>query len=123
MVPRVGTHSILTFDGVDSLHPIANRSRTDRKHTCTLCLRVNRRGGARSWRSHATMCGGAGQVVSVPCSWRKGGAMKLIIAIIGPEKLAAVEAALHEQEACLMSVSHVMGDGRESGRTTIYRGT
>ena len=49
--------------------------------------------------------------------------MKLIIAIIGPEKLEAVEAALHEQEACLISVSHVMGDGRESGRTTIYRGT
>jgi nitrogen regulatory protein P-II 2 len=49
--------------------------------------------------------------------------MKLIIAIIRPEKLAAVQAALHEREACLISVSQVLGDGREPGRTGIYRGT
>ena len=48
--------------------------------------------------------------------------MKLIIAIIRPEKLAAVQAALTEQEACLMSFSEVQGDGKEPGRTGIYRG-
>jgi nitrogen regulatory protein PII len=37
--------------------------------------------------------------------------MKLIIAIIRPEKLAAVQAALREQEACLISVSQVQSDG------------
>ena len=49
--------------------------------------------------------------------------MKLIIAIIRPEHLAAVQAALLEQEACLMSFSEVQGDGHEPGRTGIYRGT
>jgi nitrogen regulatory protein PII len=49
--------------------------------------------------------------------------MKLIIAIIGPEKLEVVEATLHEREACLMSVSQVLGDGREPDSTTIYRAT
>ena len=49
--------------------------------------------------------------------------MKLIIAIIRPENLAAVQAALTEREACLISVSEVLGDGREPGRTGIYRGT
>ena len=48
--------------------------------------------------------------------------MKLIIAIIRPEKLAAVQAALTEHEAYLMSFSEVLGDGREPGRTGIYRG-
>jgi nitrogen regulatory protein P-II 2 len=48
--------------------------------------------------------------------------MKLIIAMIRPEKLAAVQAALTEQEACLMSVSEVLGDGREPGCTGMYRG-
>jgi nitrogen regulatory protein P-II 2 len=48
--------------------------------------------------------------------------MKLIIAIIRPEKLEAVEAALHERKACLMSVSQVLSDGREPGWTAIYRG-
>jgi nitrogen regulatory protein PII len=35
--------------------------------------------------------------------------MKLIVAIIRPEKLGAVQAALHE-ETCLMSVSPVPDD-------------
>src|SRR5262245_24262943 len=48
--------------------------------------------------------------------------MKLIIAVIRPEQLAAVEAALSTQEVCLMSVSQVLGDGREPGYTEIYRG-
>ena len=49
--------------------------------------------------------------------------MKLIIAIIRPENLEVVQAALHERKACLISVSQVLGDGREPGRTGIYRGT
>jgi nitrogen regulatory protein P-II 2 len=48
--------------------------------------------------------------------------MKLIIAMIRPEKSAAVQAALIGQEACLMSVSEVLGDGREPGCTGMYRG-
>jgi nitrogen regulatory protein P-II 2 len=48
--------------------------------------------------------------------------MKLIVAIIRPEKLAAVQAALTEHEAYLMSFSEVLGDGREPSRTGIYRG-
>jgi nitrogen regulatory protein P-II 2 len=49
--------------------------------------------------------------------------MKLIIAIIPPEKWAAVQAALHEREACLMSVSEVLGDGKGPRYTAVYRGT
>jgi nitrogen regulatory protein P-II 2 len=49
--------------------------------------------------------------------------MKLIIATIRPEKLAAVQAALTKQEACLMSVSQVLGDGKGPGSTGVYRGT
>jgi nitrogen regulatory protein PII len=48
--------------------------------------------------------------------------MKLIIAIIRPEKLAAVQAALAEQEACLISFSEVQAGGRGPGRKRIYRG-
>jgi nitrogen regulatory protein P-II 1 len=48
--------------------------------------------------------------------------MKLIIAIIRPEKLATAQAALTEHEAYLMSVSEVLGDGREPRRPGIYRG-
>jgi nitrogen regulatory protein P-II 1 len=48
--------------------------------------------------------------------------MKLIMAIIRPEHLAAVQAALTEQEACLMSFREAQGDGKEPGRMGIYRG-
>jgi nitrogen regulatory protein PII len=48
--------------------------------------------------------------------------MKLIIAMIRPENLAAVQAALIEQEAYLMSVSEVLGEGPEPGCTGMYRG-
>jgi nitrogen regulatory protein PII len=37
--------------------------------------------------------------------------------------LAAVQAALTEQEACLISFSEVLGDGQEPSRTGISRGT
>ena len=44
--------------------------------------------------------------------------MKLIIAMIRPENLAAVQAALAEQEMCLMSVSEVLGDINAPGVDT-----
>jgi nitrogen regulatory protein PII len=48
--------------------------------------------------------------------------MKLIVAIIRPEKLDAVQAAVNGLETGMMSVSQVVGDAREPGYTEIYRG-
>lgn len=48
--------------------------------------------------------------------------MKMIIAIIRPEKLEAVQAALNEKEVYLMTVSDVRGCGRQRGFTEVYRG-
>ena len=48
--------------------------------------------------------------------------MKLIMAIIRPEKLAAVQAAMEAQEAILLAVSQVLGDQREPACMGIYRG-
>jgi nitrogen regulatory protein PII len=49
--------------------------------------------------------------------------MKLVVAIIAPEKLEAVEAALKQRGVHLLSISQVLGDGDEPGRTAMYRGT
>jgi len=49
--------------------------------------------------------------------------MKLIVAIIRPEKLEAVQAALNEREVYLMTVSDVRGCGRQRGYTETYRGS
>lgn len=49
--------------------------------------------------------------------------MKLIVAIIRPEKLEAVQAALNEVEVYLMTVTDVRGCGRQRGFTEVYRGT
>jgi nitrogen regulatory protein P-II 1 len=48
--------------------------------------------------------------------------MKLIIAIIRPEKLDAVQEALSEKEIDLMTVSDVRGCGRQRGYTETFRG-
>jgi nitrogen regulatory protein P-II 1 len=48
--------------------------------------------------------------------------MKLIVAVIRPEKLDAVAVALEDQDVCVLSVSQVLGDGREPGYTEVYRG-
>ena len=48
--------------------------------------------------------------------------MKLIIAIIRPEKLEAVQASLSERDVYLMTVSDVRGCGRQRGFTEMYRG-
>jgi len=48
--------------------------------------------------------------------------MKLIIAIIPPHKLDSVKAALEDVNVNLMTVSNVLGQGRQKGVTEIYRG-
>ena len=48
--------------------------------------------------------------------------MKLIIAIIQPYKLEEVKAELYKAEVNLITVSEVLGHGRQHGVTEIYRG-
>ena len=48
--------------------------------------------------------------------------MKLIIAIIKPDRLEAVKQELYKEEVNLMTVSEVLGHGRQMGVTEIYRG-
>ncbi len=48
--------------------------------------------------------------------------MKYIIAIIQPHKLDEVKKALEDVEVNLMTVSNVLGRGRQKGHTEIYRG-
>jgi nitrogen regulatory protein P-II 2 len=48
--------------------------------------------------------------------------MKYIIAIIQPHKLDEVKMALEDVEVNLMTVSNVLGRGRQKGFTEIYRG-
>src|ERR1700754_252998 len=49
--------------------------------------------------------------------------MKLIVAIIRPDKLEDVQRALAERDVYLMTVSDVRGCGRQRGYTEVYRGT
>jgi nitrogen regulatory protein P-II 2 len=49
--------------------------------------------------------------------------MKYIIAVIQPHKLDEVMAALEKAEIPLVTVSNVLGRGRQKGVTEIYRGT
>ena len=48
--------------------------------------------------------------------------MKMIVAIIRPEKLEAVQEALQQHDVYLMTVSDVRGCGRQRGYTEVYRG-
>ena len=48
--------------------------------------------------------------------------MKLLIAIIRPEKLEDVQKALAERDVYLMTVTDVRGCGRQRGYTEVYRG-
>jgi nitrogen regulatory protein P-II 1 len=48
--------------------------------------------------------------------------MKLIIAIIKPDRLEAVKEELYKAEVNLMTVSEVLGHGRQMGVTEVYRG-
>ena len=49
--------------------------------------------------------------------------MKLIVAIVRPEKLETIQTALNKKGICLMSVSQVVGYGREEGIMQVYRST
>jgi nitrogen regulatory protein P-II 2 len=49
--------------------------------------------------------------------------MKYIIAIIQPHKLDEVMTALEKAEIPLVTVSNVLGRGRQKGVTEVYRGT
>jgi nitrogen regulatory protein P-II 1 len=48
--------------------------------------------------------------------------MKMIIAIIQPNKLEDVRNELYKAEVNLMTVSEVLGHGRQKGVTEVYRG-
>jgi len=48
--------------------------------------------------------------------------MKYIIAIIQPDRLEKVQSQLKENEVNLMTVSEVLGCGRQQGMTQVYRG-
>jgi nitrogen regulatory protein P-II 1 len=48
--------------------------------------------------------------------------MKLVIAIIQPDKLEAVKEELYKAEVNLITVNEVLGHGRQKGITEIYRG-
>jgi len=48
--------------------------------------------------------------------------MKLVIAIIQPHKLDAVKKELEAVQVNLMTVTNVLGQGRQKGVTEIYRG-
>jgi nitrogen regulatory protein P-II 2 len=48
--------------------------------------------------------------------------MKLIIAIIKPDRLDAVKEELYKAEVNLITVSEVLGHGRQMGVTEVYRG-
>ena len=49
--------------------------------------------------------------------------MKMIVAVIRPEKLEAVQDALNRRDVYLMTVTDVRGCGRQRGYTEVYRGT
>ena len=48
--------------------------------------------------------------------------MKLIIAMVQPHKVAEVKKALDDAQIHLMTVSNVLGSGRQKGYTESYRG-
>lgn len=48
--------------------------------------------------------------------------MKMIVAIIQPHKLDAVKTALEAVGVNLMTVTEVLGQGRQKGITEVYRG-
>ena len=49
--------------------------------------------------------------------------MKMIIAIIQPDRLDEVKEELYKSEVHLLTVSEVLGHGRQKGVTEVYRGS
>ena len=48
--------------------------------------------------------------------------MKLVVAIIKPDRLEAVKQELYKADVNLITVSEVLGHGRQMGVTEVYRG-
>ena len=48
--------------------------------------------------------------------------MKLVIAIIKPDRLEAVKQELYKADVNLITVNEVLGHGRQMGITEVYRG-
>lgn len=48
--------------------------------------------------------------------------MKIVIAIIQPQRLEEVKQALYEEDINLLTVSEVLGHGRQMGVAEVYRG-
>jgi nitrogen regulatory protein P-II 2 len=48
--------------------------------------------------------------------------MKIVVAIIKPDKLEAVKQELYKADVNLITVSEVLGHGRQMGVTEVYRG-
>ena len=48
--------------------------------------------------------------------------MKLIIAVVKPDRLEAIKEQLYAAEVNLITVSEVLGHGRQMGITEVYRG-
>jgi nitrogen regulatory protein P-II 2 len=48
--------------------------------------------------------------------------MKIVIAIIQPHRLEQVKEELYREEINLISVSEILGHGRQNGATEYYRG-
>jgi nitrogen regulatory protein P-II 2 len=58
----------------------------------------------------------------MPYFWGELSSMKLIIAIIQPNRLEAVKEALNEVEVVRLTVMDCQGFGRQKGQTEVYRG-
>jgi len=48
--------------------------------------------------------------------------MKIVVAIIQPYRLDEVLKELYKRDVCLVTVSEVLGHGRQMGVTEVYRG-
>jgi nitrogen regulatory protein P-II 1 len=49
--------------------------------------------------------------------------MKFVVAIIQPHRLEEVKQALYSADVQLITVSEVLGHGRQGGQTEVYRGS
>ena len=69
------------------------------------------------------LCPGSTELKLGTAPWEQHLIMKLIIAIIQPDKLEAVQEALISVEVFRLTVLEIRGFGRQLGFTEVYRGT
>jgi len=69
------------------------------------------------------LCPGSTELKLGTAPWEQHLIMKLIIAIIQPDKLEAVQEALISVEVFRLTVLEVRGFGRQLGFSEVYRGT